>query len=100
MNAAVALEVVVPGSHAAAPLTAVPSAPAPVPEALAAVFDESPKARASFYRLGERDRRGFITYIEEAKTDVTRERRAAIVAMSLIGLANDLPDQDLRGKLG
>ncbi len=61
--------------------------PAVVPAELAALFDESSKAKATFYRLEERDRRGFVNYIELAITKVARERRAAIVATSLIGLA-------------
>ena len=71
-----------------------------VPVELAALFEESSKVRLSFWRLAERDRRGFVRYIEEATTSPARERRAAIVAMSLIGLAADLPHDDLRGKLG
>jgi uncharacterized protein YdeI (YjbR/CyaY-like superfamily) len=63
-----------------------------VPAELAALFEESAKMNASFARLVDRDRRGFVRFIEEAKTSVTRERRAAIVAMSLMGLAVDLPD--------
>jgi uncharacterized protein YdeI (YjbR/CyaY-like superfamily) len=63
-----------------------------VPEELRALFDESPKMKASFWRLTDRDRRGFVRYIDEPKSVMTRERRAAIVAMSLMGLARDLRD--------
>ena len=62
--------------------------PAPVvPPELATLFEESNKAKETYYRLDERDRRGFVKYIELATTAVARERRAAIVATSLIGLA-------------
>ena len=64
--------------------------PAPavaVPVELATLFEESNKAKATYYRLDERDRRGFVKYIELATTTTARERRAAIVATSLIGLA-------------
>jgi len=63
-----------------------------VPSELVALFEESAKVRASFFRLVDRDRRGFVRFIEEGRSAPTRERRAAIVAMSLIGLARDLPD--------
>jgi uncharacterized protein YdeI (YjbR/CyaY-like superfamily) len=59
-----------------------------IPAELAALFAESEKVERSFWRLNDRDRRGFVRYVVEAKTDATRERRAAIVAMSLIGLAH------------
>lgn len=66
-------------------------APTPdVPPELSALFEESPHMRASFARLSERDRRGFVSYVEESRSIMTRERRAAIVAMSLMGLARDL----------
>ena len=48
--------------------------------------------KASFWRLNDRDRRGFVRYIDEPKSVMSRERRAAIVAMSLMGLARDLRD--------
>ena len=65
-----------------------------VPVELMSLFEESVKVKTSFWRLEDRDRRGFVRYIEDAKTPTTRERRAAIVAMSLIGLARDLPDEN------
>ena len=71
----------------------IPSQPAlVVPAELRALFGESPKMKASFTRLPERDRRGFVRYIEETRSLMTRERRAAVVAMSLMGLARDLRD--------
>ena len=62
-----------------------------VPEELLALFEESPKAEASFANLHDEDRRGFVRYINEARVPTTRERRAAIIAMSLLGLANEQP---------
>ena len=58
-----------------------------IPAELEALFEESAKVKGSFDDLSDRDQRGFVRYILDAKTGVTRERRAAIVAMSLIGLA-------------
>lgn len=58
-----------------------------VPLELATLFEESDKAKSTYDRLDERDRRGFVRYIELATTALARERRAAIVATSLIGLA-------------
>lgn len=72
------------------------AAPIVIPSQLAALFEESAKMNASFWRLNERDRRGFVRYIDEAKNPPTRERRAAIVAMSLMGLARDLRDDGSR----
>ena len=63
-----------------------------VPVELRNLFEESAKMKASFWRLTDRDRRGFLRYIEETKSVTTRERRAAIVAMSLMGLARDMRD--------
>ena len=90
MNAAVRIVI---QQFPRSPVALVPGESPPVPSELGALFDESAKVEASFWRLEERDRRGFIRYIEEAKTAATRERRAAIVSMSLIGLARDLPDE-------
>lgn len=75
-----------------------PSSPqlaASLPAELLALFEESAKVKASFFRLAERDRRGFVRYIEEATSSQTRERRAAIIAMSLVGLARDLRDENV-----
>lgn len=71
-------------------------APAAIPAELQVLLDESPKMNASFARLSERDRVGFLRYIEEPLSVLTRERRAAIVAMSLIGLARDLREDGTR----
>jgi hypothetical protein len=71
-------------------------APAPalaIPAELSTLFEESAKMKTSFWRLEDRERRGFLRYIEEAKTPHTRERRAAIIAMSLMGLARDIKDE-------
>ena len=70
--------------------------PVVIPAELSALLEESPKMNASFARLTDRDRVGFLRYIEEPKSVLTRERRAAIVAMSLIGLARDLRDDGSR----
>jgi uncharacterized protein YdeI (YjbR/CyaY-like superfamily) len=64
-----------------------------IPRELCALFEESAKIKASFWRLEDRDRRGFLRYIDEATTPSTRDRRAAIVGMSLIGLARDIRDE-------
>jgi uncharacterized protein YdeI (YjbR/CyaY-like superfamily) len=63
-----------------------------IPGELSSLFEESAKMKTSFWRLEDRERRGFLRYIEEAKTPHTRERRAAIIAMSLMGLARDIKD--------
>jgi len=92
MNAAIALRV-------DAPLDAPRTQALSIPVELMSLFEESAKVKASFWRLEDRDRRGFLRYIEEAKSPTTRERRAAIVAMSLIGLARDIRDENV-GRLG
>jgi len=72
---------------------ASPSVPTVVlPAELRALFEESSRMKASFMRLPERDRRGFVRYIDEPRSVMSRERRAAVVAMSLMGLARDLAD--------
>jgi uncharacterized protein YdeI (YjbR/CyaY-like superfamily) len=87
MNAAIAYQIPqTPEAPPAAGPTLV------VPGELRALFEESAKMKASFGRLSERDRRGFVRYIDEPRSLITRERRAAIVAMSLMGLAHDLRD--------
>jgi len=70
--------------------------PLVIPQQLSTLFEESPRMNASFWRLDERDRRGFVRYIDEATSSPMRERRAAIVAMSLMGLAKDLPHDGFR----
>ena len=64
-----------------------------VPAELAALFEESTKAKSTYYRLDERDRRGFVKYIELATSTLARERRSAIVASSLIGLAASMANE-------
>jgi uncharacterized protein YdeI (YjbR/CyaY-like superfamily) len=84
MNAAIAYDL---------PQQQPPTGPSlAIPGELRMLFEESPKMKASFCRLTDRDRRGFVRYIEETRSVMTRERRAAIVAMSLIGLARDMND--------
>jgi uncharacterized protein YdeI (YjbR/CyaY-like superfamily) len=63
-----------------------------IPVELAALFEESSKAKATYYRLDDHDRRGFIRYIELATTPLARERRAAIIATSLLGLSARFAD--------
>ncbi|MDB4941186.1 MAG: hypothetical protein JWP97_720 [Labilithrix sp.] len=89
MNAAhvfpASYEAQAPAEPSASPLLLVPAE-------LRVLLDESPKMRASFERIADRDRRGFVRYINEPMSVMTRERRAAIVGMSLIGLARDMRD--------
>lgn len=59
-----------------------------VPTELARLFETSTTVKATYARMEERDRRGFIHYIELGPTPSARERRAAIVATSLVGLAS------------
>jgi uncharacterized protein YdeI (YjbR/CyaY-like superfamily) len=65
-----------------------------IPVELAGLFEESTKAKSTYFRLDERDRRGFVKYIELATTRIARERRAAIVATSLIGLAASMANAE------
>ncbi|CAN5924913.1 hypothetical protein BH11MYX4_BH11MYX4_49160 [soil metagenome] len=46
-------------------LTAAPALV--LPAELRVLFDESAKMKASFQRLSERDRRGFVRYIDEPR---------------------------------
>ena len=78
MNAASSLERS-PGIASAAVL---------IPVELARLFEASAMAHATYARMDERDRRGFVTYIELGASPSARERRAAIVATSLVGLAS------------
>jgi hypothetical protein len=87
MNAAQVLPVVVSLKVVQAP--AAREREVAVPAELEALFAQSMKARASFHALVEHERREFVRYIDEAKMPEVRERRAAIIAMSLIGLASD-----------
>lgn len=72
----------------AASYVAHPSAVAAVPVELARLFEASATVQATYARMEERERRGFIRYIELGTTPNARERRAAIVATSLVGLAS------------
>lgn len=63
-----------------------------LPRELVALLEQSPRAHQSFGRLSERDRAGMIAYVDEAKQASVRQHRAAVVAMSLYGLATDLPE--------
>lgn len=87
MNA-LAYDILPPPQHpadAALPTLAVPAE-------LATLFEESAKMKASFWRLTDRERRGFVRFVDDSNSGITRERRAVIVAMSLMGLACDLRD--------
>jgi hypothetical protein len=66
----------------------VRSSPLIVPRELAAVLEEDSPARGSFVRLTERERRSFAHYVSDARLPQIRERRAALVAMSLVALAS------------
>jgi hypothetical protein len=74
--------------NAASPLD---SSSLPIPLELARLFQTSETAESTYGRMRERDRRGFITYIELGRTPSARERRAAVVATSLIGLSTVVP---------
>jgi uncharacterized protein YdeI (YjbR/CyaY-like superfamily) len=66
-----------------------------IPAELLALFGQSAKVKTSFHRLPESDRRGFVRYINDATSAPARQRRAAIIAMSLVGLARDLRDENV-----
>jgi len=72
----------------AATLDRTPPSVLAIPVELARMFDASATAHATYPRMEERDRRGFITYIELGATPSAREHRATIVATSLVGLAS------------
>ncbi len=77
--------------NAATPLQRNASTVKAIPVELARLFDTSETAQSTYARMEERDRRGFITYIELGPTPTARERRAAIVATSLVGLSTVIP---------
>ncbi len=55
-----------------------------LPEALRAALASAPEAEAYFHRLPPSHRRKYVSYIEEAKQEATRARRAEkTVAMLL-----------------
>jgi uncharacterized protein YdeI (YjbR/CyaY-like superfamily) len=95
MNAAFTLDLASDVQHTpySQKLVRAPAPAVSIPVELTALFEESAKMKASFWRLDDRERRGFVRYIEEATTPHTRERRAAIIAMSLMGLARDMKDE-------
>lgn len=74
--------------NAASPVARPASAVLAIPAELARLFEASTTVQATYARMEERDRRGFIQYIELGPTPSARERRAAIVATSLAGLAS------------
>jgi len=57
--------------------TAEPKPEAAVPDDLAAALAESGPARASFERFSPSQRREYVEWITEAKTDATRRKRLA-----------------------
>jgi len=64
-----------------------------VPAELGTFLEESPKMKASFSRLTDSERRGFVRFVvDDSSSAIARERRAVIVAKSLMGLACDLRD--------
>ncbi len=61
-----------------------------VPTELEAIFEQSAKVRASFLRLPEPDRQGFVRFIEDGPKGLSRAHRARIIGKSLFGLAADI----------
>ena len=61
-----------------------------MPQELAELLATSERAKTMFDRLPPRDRIGFVDYVQLARTPSARRHRAAVVAMSLYGLAGDL----------
>lgn len=57
---------------------------APVPPELEAAFEQSPEARRAFDALTPSHRREYLHWIAQARTDDTRERRAAQTVMRLL----------------
>lgn len=64
-----------------------------VPQELAELLATSERAKTVFDTLPTRDRNGFVDYVQLARTPSARKHRAAVVAMSLYGLARDLPGE-------
>ena len=60
-----------------------------VPRELEEVLSESRRAQFAFNLLSDRDRGGFVRYVDEATIPAIRERRAAFVAMSLVTLSTE-----------
>lgn len=63
------------------------AAPLMLPRELVDLLGESPRSLAVFQRLDDTQRRSYCAYVAEATLPATRERRAALVAMSLAGQA-------------
>lgn len=59
------------------------------------MFATNQTVAATYARMQERDRRGFLSYIELGTTPSARERRAAIVATSLLGLSTVIREREL-----
>lgn len=55
-----------------------------LPRELAAAFVSAPEARARFDELSPSHRREYVRWIQEARRDDTRERRAAQTVMRLL----------------
>lgn len=56
---------------------AIPAAQLAVPSALAAAFKKAPKAKQTFEAFAPSHRKEYIEWINEAKTDPTRDKRVA-----------------------
>ena len=56
----------------------------PIPPALEAALAAAPEARVSFERLSPSHRREYVRWIQEARRDDARERRAAQTVMRLL----------------
>jgi uncharacterized protein YdeI (YjbR/CyaY-like superfamily) len=56
---------------------AIPAAQLAVPPALAAAFKKAPKAKQTFEAFAPSHRKEYIEWINEAKTDPTRDKRVA-----------------------
>ncbi len=65
------------GSAASAPTKRAPRPELPVPEQVARALDADARARATFDAFPPSHRREYVEWINEAKTDATRERRIA-----------------------
>jgi uncharacterized protein YdeI (YjbR/CyaY-like superfamily) len=78
MTAALSLLHIMDAAPAKAPLI--------LPRELAEVLSDSPRSLAVFERLDGEQRMTYCAYVAEAALPATRERRAALVAMSLAGL--------------
>jgi uncharacterized protein YdeI (YjbR/CyaY-like superfamily) len=64
-------------AETAPPATKKPKAPVPVPEVLSKALRTHARARASFEKFSNSQRREYIDWIAEAKREETRQRRVA-----------------------